>query len=260
MRPLVLVLSLCAVVLGLAAPASADEEPVAPALAAAPVADAAPPVDAAAADAPVDAAEGAAAPAPGDASRAEAPVPPAPVAPSRAAADVDERLQDLPPPSIGLGELVGPLAKTLLMLGVVLVIVYLTLHKGLGKLVERQNLGKRVKVVERVALDQRRTLFVVEVDGKQMLLGAGEGGVVHLKDLGDTPASERVAAPPGASGGTSGGKSGEGGGFGARFAEALKSRAGAPPPVTTGLPKDLSSDVAADLAADLTDVADMKKA
>jgi flagellar protein FliO/FliZ len=74
----------------------------------------------------------------------------------------------------------------MLMLAVVVGIAYLTLHKGLGKLVARQNLGRRIKVVERVSLDPKRTLFLVELDGKQMLLGAGEGGVVHLKDLGAT--------------------------------------------------------------------------
>ena len=92
-------------------------------------------------------------------------------------------IRDLPPPSTGLGELIGPLLKTLLMLGVVVAIAYLTLHKGLGKLVERQNAGKRVKVVERIALDPKRSLFLIEIDGKQMLLAGGEGGVVHIKDI-----------------------------------------------------------------------------
>ena len=53
----------------------------------------------------------------------------------------DELMRTLPPPSMGAMELVGPLAKTMLMLCVVLLIVYLTLYKGLGKLVERQNAG-----------------------------------------------------------------------------------------------------------------------
>ncbi|MBI1946049.1 MAG: FliO/MopB family protein [Deltaproteobacteria bacterium] len=105
-----------------------------------------------------------------------------PARPRRAPPDIDT----LPPPSSGLIELLGPLFKTMLMLAVVVGIAYLTLHKGLGKLVARQNLGRRIKVVERVSLDPKRTLFLVELDGKQMLLGAGEGGVVHLKDLGAT--------------------------------------------------------------------------
>lgn len=138
---------------------------------------------------------------------------------------VDEELmKELPPPSMGAAELIGPLAKTMLMLCVVLAIVYLTLHKGLGKLVERQNAGKRVKVVERVTLDQKRALFLVELDGKQMLLAAGEGGVVHLKDVDGGEVKPPAAAAP------------SGGGLGAKFADALKSKLpGAQPPVTTGL-------------------------
>lgn len=102
-------------------------------------------------------------------------------------------LDTLPPPSLGAGELLGPIFKTMLMLAIVLGIAYLTLHKGLGKLIARQNLGRRIKVVERVALDPRRALFLVELDGKQLLLGAGEGGVVLIKEMGtgaaDKPAS-----------------------------------------------------------------------
>lgn len=103
-------------------------------------------------------------------------------------------IDTLPPPSTGLVELLGPLFKTMLMLAVVVAIAYLTLHKGLGKLLLRQNLGRRIKVVERVALDPKRALFLVELDGKQMLLGAGEGGVVHLKDL--TPAVPAAPTEP----------------------------------------------------------------
>ncbi len=103
-----------------------------------------------------------------------------------------DALKPLPAPQSGLGDLVGPLLKTILMLCIVLGLVYLTLSKGLGKLVERQNLGRRVKVVERVGLDAKRSLFLVEVDGKQMLLAAGEGGVTLLKDV----ETKAAAAPP----------------------------------------------------------------
>ncbi len=170
--------------------------------------------------------------APGDVPRQ--PVPP----------PVDEELmKTLPPPSMGAAELIGPLAKTMLMLCVVLGIVYLTLYKGLGKLVERQNAGKRVKVVERVTLDQKRALFLVEIDGKQMLLAAGEGGVVHLKDVDAT--TGEASAPSRSNGRSKGSSSGSsGGGFAARFADALKSKIpGAQPPVTTGLSREAAASV-----------------
>jgi flagellar protein FliO/FliZ len=118
-------------------------------------------------------------------------------APTPPAAEPKLDVKDLPPPSIGMGELLAPLFKTLLMLGVVLAIAYLTLHKGLGKLVARQNEGRRVKVVERVALDPKRALYLVEIDGKQMLLGSGEHGVVHIKDLDAGDAAPALRGVPG---------------------------------------------------------------
>lgn len=77
-------------------------------------------------------------------------------------------------------DMLMPFIKTMLMLGVVLALVWLTLHKGMGKLVEKAQSGKRVRVVERISLDARRTLFLVEVDGKQMILAGGD--VVRITD------------------------------------------------------------------------------
>jgi hypothetical protein len=79
-------------------------------------------------------------------------------------------------------EVLVPFFRTMLMLGVVLLFIWLTLHKGMGKLVQRAQAGKRVKVVERVALDARRSLYLVEVDGQSMLIGGGDG-VNHLVTL-----------------------------------------------------------------------------
>ena len=56
-------------------------------------------------------------------------------------------------------------------------------HQGItdqGKGHEAQA-GKRVKVIERVSLDARRSLFLVEIDGKQMVLGGGD--VVRIADV-----------------------------------------------------------------------------
>lgn len=97
--------------------------------------------------------------------------------------------ESAPPPPIdaelqqpfGTADIVKSLLRTVLMLAVVLGLVWLTLSKGMGKLVERANAGKRVKIIERVALDARRSLFLVEVDGKQMLLGGGD--VVRIHDF-----------------------------------------------------------------------------
>ena len=40
-----------------------------------------------------------------------------------------------------------------------------------------------VKVIDRTPLDQRRSLFVVEVTGRWLLLGSSEGGVQLISEL-----------------------------------------------------------------------------
>ncbi len=89
-------------------------------------------------------------------------------------------------------EMLMPFIKTMLMLGVVLALVWLTLHKGMGKLVEKAQAGKRVRVVERISLDARRSLFLVEVDGKQMILAGGDVvRISEVESLAALPKSER---------------------------------------------------------------------
>lgn len=83
---------------------------------------------------------------------------------------------------MGTGDMLISFAKTMLMLGIVLALAWLTLAKGMGKLVEKAQAGKRVKVIERIALDARRSLFLVEVDGKQFVVGGGD--LVRLHDVG----------------------------------------------------------------------------
>ena len=67
------------------------------------------------------------------------------------------------------------LLQTLLALAAVCVLAWVVLRwaaqKGLGIGAG----GKHVKVLERVALDARRTLWVVEIGEKVLLIGAGDG-------------------------------------------------------------------------------------
>jgi flagellar protein FliO/FliZ len=76
--------------------------------------------------------------------------------------------------ALSTGEVVLPMVKTLVALSIVLLLVWLTLHKGMGRLVERAQAGKRMRVVERVALDARRSLFLVELDGRSFVIGGGD--------------------------------------------------------------------------------------
>lgn len=99
-----------------------------------------------------------------------------------------------PPPS-GLEGVVSTFLKTMLMLGVVLGLAYLTLHKGVGKLVQRAQQGKRIKVVERVGLDPRRALYLIEVDGKEMLIASSEGGITRLGSVDEDDDDAAGSAP-----------------------------------------------------------------
>jgi flagellar biogenesis protein FliO len=92
------------------------------------------------------------------------------------------------------GSFLWSFVKSMLMLGVVLALIYLVLHKGVGRLVMRAQMGRRMRVVERIALDQRRALYLVEVDGQEVLLAGSEGGVVAVDLPRDRP-REQPATP-----------------------------------------------------------------
>lgn len=135
-------------------------------------------------------------------------VPPAPAAPSPAAT---------PAPSLALDDRSGAgtsltgepeepaesltwmLARTVLIFGGVVAFIYLTLNVGLRKLMGLQGVGLGrptvVSVVERVTLDQRRTLFVLKAADEYLLVGGGENGLQMLSKL-DTEAVERIRATP----------------------------------------------------------------
>ncbi len=93
------------------------------------------------------------------------------------------------------------LTRTLLLFGAVLASIYLTLNVGLRKLMGLQGVptGRPsvVSVLERVPLDQRRTLFVLKAADEYLLVGGGEGGLQLLSKL-DTEAVERIRSerPP----------------------------------------------------------------
>jgi flagellar biogenesis protein FliO len=93
------------------------------------------------------------------------------------------------------------LTRTLFLFGAVLAFIYLTLNVGLRKLMGLQGVpaGRPsvVSVLERVPLDQRRTLFVLKAADEYLLVGGGESGLQLLSKL-DTAAVERIRSerPP----------------------------------------------------------------
>ena len=102
-------------------------------------------------------------------------------------------------PEEGMGWL---LLKTLVVLGIVVALVYLSLNVGLRKLMGIKGLSpgmyRTVTVLERIPLDPRRTLFLVKVAEEYLLLGGGENSVnllTHL-DREKLEAFLKAAGPP----------------------------------------------------------------
>lgn len=90
------------------------------------------------------------------------------------------------------------LLQTLLALAAVCILAWVVLRWAAQKGLGIGATGKHVKVLERVALDARRTLWVVQIGEKVLLIGAGDGASpTTLAELraGDLP-REAIGAKP----------------------------------------------------------------
>lgn len=90
----------------------------------------------------------------------------------------------------GLG---GSLAVSLISLGVVCLIAYLSL-----RFLSRRGIGRAsgpIKVLARCPLEPRRSLYLVETGGRCFLVGVGDGPMTMLAEVG---AAEVKAAAPSA--------------------------------------------------------------
>ncbi len=83
--------------------------------------------------------------------------------------------------------LAGTLFRTLLVLGMVIALVYVSLNYGLRKLMGVRAAGGGpgglVRVVERIPLDPKRSLFVVQAAGEYLLVGGAEDGLNLISKL-----------------------------------------------------------------------------
>jgi flagellar biogenesis protein FliO len=120
----------------------------------------------------------------------------------RHADELDRELGMAEPEADAAQESLGwVVVRTVALLGAVLAAIYLTLNVGLRRLMGLQGVpvGKAsvVSVMERIPLDQRRTLFVLKAADEYLLVGGGEGGVQLVSKL-DRDAVERIRAarPP----------------------------------------------------------------
>lgn len=104
--------------------------------------------------------------------------------PPRPGANLDE---PPPLPETGIGFWASFVFRTVLVLGVVVLLAYLTLHKGLGKLMKNQGLSatRTIRLLERVPLGQKHALFLVEVEGRKLLVGTSDQSTSLVCDFGE---------------------------------------------------------------------------
>lgn len=84
------------------------------------------------------------------------------------------------------------LVQTLLALGAVCLLAFVVLRFGVKRLYGRAREGSTLRVVEHLALEPRRSVYLVEVGERYLLLGTGETGVRFLTEV--EPPSTRTKA------------------------------------------------------------------
>lgn len=81
-------------------------------------------------------------------------------------------------------ELIGAVLKLIILLPLVLFLVYVFIRYGLARMGGAvPGRVSQMRVVDRVNLSAKNSIFVVEVAGQYYLMAAGEGGTTLLKEL-----------------------------------------------------------------------------
>jgi len=83
------------------------------------------------------------------------------------------------------------LLKTIFALGLVCGLAYLIFRVILPRLAVSYGSNNMVRVVDRIGLDARKSLYVIEVAGKWMLVASSESGVQLISEL--DPDSAKIA-------------------------------------------------------------------
>jgi flagellar protein FliO/FliZ len=85
------------------------------------------------------------------------------------------------------------LVRTAVVLVIVVLLAYLILNKGLTRLVKLTGSSqpRTMTIIERMPLGPKHSLFIVEVQGRRLVVGTAEHAISLLADLRDT-------APPSA--------------------------------------------------------------
>lgn len=75
------------------------------------------------------------------------------------------------------------LLQMIIVLIAVIALAYLVLHKGVGFFVKKTQANKLIQIKERLALDQKHFLYLVNVENRRFLMGTGDGGVSLITEL-----------------------------------------------------------------------------
>lgn len=100
-------------------------------------------------------------------------------------------------PVAGLGELGSAFIQMVMMLGLVCLLAYLILGKALPRLMRVQPPTaprRMLEVIDRLPLDQRRSIMVVKLGDRYFLVGATETGISLLSRLETDEIEDALAA------------------------------------------------------------------
>lgn len=101
-----------------------------------------------------------------------------------------DKIQNKDTPTEPRRDLVSQVARTIFALVVVLGLIFLFSKYGLARLTGLRTGvgGKNIHLVERVQLDQKHTLYIVDIEGNgSLLLGGGEGELRLITPLKSDP-------------------------------------------------------------------------
>jgi flagellar biosynthetic protein FliO len=79
--------------------------------------------------------------------------------------------------------------ETLAALAIIALAAWAVVRFGRGWLARGGRQG-RMRIVERLVLEPRRSIYLIEVDGKTMLIGSSDGSVRLLENLGPVKTEE----------------------------------------------------------------------
>lgn len=86
-------------------------------------------------------------------------------------------------------ELIWALVQILAMLAGVVALAYLVLNKGLGRFLVKNQLSQNMALKERLYLEPRRSLYMVQIKDREFVFAGSENGFSVVCELHEGPSS-----------------------------------------------------------------------